>query len=325
MRYQRFGKSDMEVSVVCPGNWASGEKRWGGVEEDEAIRATRLAADLGINFFDTAKSYGWGASERLLGKSLAGVRQNVYITTKMGRKPRSDGKPGMGPVDLSPELYGDAIDESLRNLQTDYVDLFMAHAYDGTTPLHDMAGGFERLREQGKIRWWGISNFDAAAVRELAQYPGFAGYQGLLNLVEQDALNDIIPACNESGVGFMGFTPLGMGLLTGKYAELPAFAANDVRTGRYYFTTQGFAAAQPGLEVMRRMAETKGATLAQLASAWVFAAGATVTVVGFKSESQVRDNAAASDVTLSEAEVRELTQAFQGTSASEDRYGARGK
>jgi aryl-alcohol dehydrogenase-like predicted oxidoreductase len=116
-----------------------------------------------------------------------------------------------------------------------------------------------------------------------------------------------------------------MGLLTGKYAELPTFADNDVRTGRYYFTTQGFAAAQPGLDVMRRMAEARGATLAQLASAWVFDAGATVTVVGFKSESQVRDNAAASDVSLSEAEVRELTEAFRGTSASEDRYGVRGR
>ena len=323
MRYQRFGKSDMEVSVVCPGNWASGEKRWGGVEEEEAIRATRLAVDLGINFFDTAKAYGWGESERLLGKSLAGVRHDVYITTKIGRRLRSDGKPGMGPVDLSPELYDDALEDSLRNLQTDYVDLFMAHAYDGTTPLHEMAGGFERLREQGKVRWWGVSNFNAAAVGELAQYPGFAGYQGLLNLVEQEALDEVIPACKEHGAGFMGFTPLGMGLLTGKYSELPTFADNDVRTGRYYFTTQGFAAAQPGLEVMRRMAQAKGATLAQLASAWVFHAGATVTVVGYKSEAQVRDNAAAGDVTLSEAEVAELTQAFQGASASEDRYGVK--
>jgi aryl-alcohol dehydrogenase-like predicted oxidoreductase len=141
----------------------------------------------------------------------------------------------------------------------------MAHAYDGITPLHEMAGGFERLREQGKIRWWSISNFNADAVRDLAQYPGFAGYQGLLNLVEQGARAAIVPACKENGVGFMGFTPLGMGLLTGKYTEIPPFAENDVRSGRSYFTPKGFTAAQAGLEVMRRMASAKDATLAQIA------------------------------------------------------------
>ena len=321
MKYQRFGKSDMDVSVICLGNWASGEKRWGKVEESDAIRATRLAVDLGVNFFDTAKAYGWGLSEQVLGKSLEGIRHKVHVTTKMGRRPRLDGQPGIGPVDLSPQTYQKSIEESLRNLRTEYVDLFMAHAYDGITPLDEMAGGFEHLREQGKIRWWGVSSFSPKWLPVLAKYPGFVGYQGLLNLVEKDAMDEIIPFCVSSSIGFMGFTPLGMGLLTGKYDTLPEFETDDVRTGRYYFTPEGFAAAQPGIAVMRRIANERGVTPAQIATAWVLHAGATVAVVGYKSEAQVKDNTSAGSLELDEAEVKELDLVFQGTSSNEDRYG----
>ena len=308
MRRSRLGATGLEVSKLGLGTVQLGMAYGLGLPEpppdEECIRLVHRALELGITYFDTASAYG--RSEELLGRALAGLREQCFITTKMGfGRPR-----GRDGADLSPSYVPQALEASLRRLNTEYVDLYLAHAPDDRTPLGEMAGAFERLREQGKVRWWGISNFQASAVGELAGYSGFVAYQGLLNLVDRELLGTVVPACRQHQTGFMAYSPLAMGLLTGKYQEKPSFPREDFRAQYPYFQPQGFARAGTGLERLKQMASERGATAAQLALAWTVQRGEGVTVVGYKTPAQVRDNVAAADIVLQDHEARLLEELF---------------
>lgn len=314
MRYQRLGKSDLNISAVCLGTFAAGGVGWGYVDPNEVALATRMAvADCGINFFDTADAYALGASETALGRALEGIRANVVIATKVGFRQNEVGRRWL---ELSATHLARGLEASLQRLGTDYVDLYLAHGPDPNTPLDEMAGNFERLREQGKVRWWGVCNFDASAVPVLAKYPGFVAYQGRLNLLEQELLADVVPACKAAGVAFLGYRGLGMGLLSGKYHQHPQFGADDFRSIYRHFHPDGFAAAQHGIAALRRHAWVRQVTMPQLALAWVLHEGATSVLAGYKSRSQVTDIAGAGDVVMSEHEAHLLREAFTAPQAA---------
>ena len=196
--------------------------------------------------------------------------------------------------------------------------MLLAHGPDADTPLHEMAWAFENLREAGKIRWWGAVNFDQDAIAGLALYPGFVAYQGKLNLLDRGALDDVLPACHAAGVGFMAYSPLAMGLLTGKYRQRAVFGGGDFRSHSSHFTEEGFAAAQHGIATLRRSAWAHGVSMTQMAMAWTLHMGAGHTIVGFKTEEQMRENVGAGEVLLTEHDVRRLLEAFRVDSESVD-------
>ena len=298
----------MQVSTVCLGLWAAGGTGWGFVDDAEIVRATRLAvAQLGVNLFDTADVYGLGRSEVILGRALEGIRHQCLIATKVGLV---QDEMGARRMDLSARYVTTALDDSLGRLGTDYVDLYLANAPDGRTPLHEMAQTFEVLRAQGKLRWWCVSNFEPATITELAQYPGFVAYQGQLSLVERGASEGALPTCQAHGIGFMAYSPLAMGLLTGKYHQRPNFSSDDVRAHQHYFQADGFAAAQKGLAALNRFSFIRQVTMAQTALAWTLQNGATTAIAGFKDEVQAEENAMGAEVAVTDHEAEVLTQAF---------------
>jgi aryl-alcohol dehydrogenase-like predicted oxidoreductase len=308
MKITTFGKTGLRVSRLAFGTWAFGGD-WGRFDEDAAIAMIRRARDLGINFFDTAQQYGFGASERILGKALGTdltrTRDELVIATKGGLRPTDSGL----VRDASPEWLRKGVDSSLRALGTDHVDLYLVHWPDPMVPASETAGALGDLVSEGKIRHVGVSNYDVAQVQEFTATLPVETVQPPYHLFRRHIEDELLPYCRAHNVGVMVYGTLAHGLLTGTVDPNTTFAAGDWRSKSDVFSGDGFLHNLEVVAELERLAARLGTTISRLAIAWTLAQpGVHVAIVGAQHLNYLEDSAGAVNVTLSDQDLAEIEQ-----------------
>lgn len=298
MNYRRLGRTGLKVSEICLGTMTFGQ----GTNEAEATRIVDLAFDAGINFFDTANSYADSESEMILGKALQGRRRNAVVATKffnpMG--------PDVNDSGMSRFHMMQAVEDSLRRLQVDYIDIYYIHHVDTQTPLDETLRALDDLVRQGKVRYTACSNYEAWRLLEavwLSDHKGwerFAAYQPQYSLVVRDIEQEIIPVCELKGIGVVVWSPLGGGFLTGKYTPGQRTVPGTRSEEGWAYPDRYFAAnADEILDVLLEIAKELGRSPAQVATRWVLEQPAiTSAIVGARTLVQARDNFGAAGWTL---------------------------
>jgi aryl-alcohol dehydrogenase-like predicted oxidoreductase len=290
------------------GTWEFGGD-WGSFNEDAAIAMIRRARDLGFNFFDTAQQYGFGKSERILGKALrpdlAQRRDELVIATKGGLRQTNSGLVRDG----SPEWLRKGVDSSLSALGVDYIDLYLVHWPDPKVPASVTAAALAELVSEGKIRHVGVSNYDTAQIEEFSATLPVEVVQPPYHMFRRDIERDLLPYCRTNDVGVFVYGPLAHGLLTGTIHSDSKFAASDWRSKSDIFKGEGFLGNLEIVAQLQRLAADLNITISQLAIAWVLAQpGVHVAIVGAQNLPYLQDSARAVDVTLSEANLTAIEQ-----------------
>jgi len=313
----RLGRSELSVSPIAFGTWQLGGE-WGRFDEDRAVKAIRRARELGINFFDTAQAYGFGASERLLARALdqelRDARDDVVIATKGGLRPVAGG----AARDSSPAFLRDGVDRSLEALGVDHIDLYQLHWPDPDTPLAETGAALAALRDAGKIRHVGVSNFSAAQMEELSQALTVETLQPPYHLFNREIEDEVLPWCLDNDVGVLVYGPLAHGLLTGAIEPHGEFADDDWRSGSPMFSEPNLTR---NLEVVRQLGEVAdelGCTLSQLAIAWTLVHPAVhVAIVGSRNPDHIAEAVEALDVELDEGDLQRIVTIMQGAVGAE--------
>jgi aryl-alcohol dehydrogenase-like predicted oxidoreductase len=316
MEKRRLGKNGPLVPVIGFGTWTFGKGQFGFTDENEAIAAVHHAIELGVNLFDSAAVYGWGSSEELLGRALKGRRDRAFVATKGGRL--WDTKTGARANDSSRAFLEKGLEESLRRLQTDYVDLFMIHWPDTSRPFSEPMETFARWQEQGKIRYGGVSNFSPEQVAEcLKSFPIVCNQVGY-HLFDRRPEATVLPFCREHGVGIMTYGSLAHGLLTGTLTADTKFGPDDDRSkgvlfGQPLFQGEHYIRNLAIVETLKKIARTRGKTVVQLAAAWVLSNPAvTLALTGIRKPSELDENVGAAGWKLSTRDKKEIEDAFKG-------------
>ena len=312
MEYQKLGSSGVTVSRITFGSWAAGGWMWGGTEQNDAVGAIHASYDLGVTSIDTAPIYGQGLSEEIVGEAIKNLpRDKVQILTKFGMRwdlaqgdfaMRSQDNAGHD-LDVYKYASRDSIirecEDSLRRLGTDYIDLYQQHWPDITTPIAETMEAVTRLIEQGKVRAAGVSNYSAAQMQEAEKTLNIVSNQVPYSMVRRDIEADVVPYCLENNKAILVYSPLQLGLLTGKMKPGQQFGEGDLRNGHRLFTPESVRSVNAVLNRIRTMAETKNATLGQLVLRWTLAQpGISVTLVGARNPEQAVQNARAMDLHL---------------------------
>ncbi|GAA3670813.1 aldo/keto reductase [Nonomuraea antimicrobica] len=272
----RLGRTELQVSPICYGTWQFGGD-WGQVDERAAVAAVQHARDRGVTFFDTAQGYGFGVSERILGRALDGDLDRVVVATKGGL--RMDGDRLVR--DSSPAWLRQGVEASLKALGAGHIDLYQVHWPDPRTPFEESAAALHELVEEGLIRHVGVSNFDAGQVRA---FPGAQTVQPPYHLFRREVEDELLPYAAASDLGVLAYGPLAHGLLSGTFDEHTTFPADDWRSHSPDFTGEGFRRNLAVVAELRRFAERFGTTVGQLAVAWVLSNPAVqVAIVGARS------------------------------------------
>jgi aryl-alcohol dehydrogenase-like predicted oxidoreductase len=299
MQYTQLGERGPKVSRIAFGNWSAGGD-WGGVDRAAAIAAMREALDLGITIFDTARAYGFGAAEELLGEALRpeikSARESLFIATKGGL--RNEG--GLPARDSSRAALRRDLEASLRSLGVDYVDLYQVHWPDPSTPITDTARTLDEFVREGKARYVGVSNYNARQMSAFQQVRPIDTLQPPYHLFRRDIEQSILPFAREHGIGVLVYGPMAHGLLSGRMTETTTFAPDDWRSKSDMFAGDAF---RRNLGIVRRLEEfasDRGMTVAQLAIAWTLANPAVdVAIVGARNPEQIRQTAPAAEIQLS--------------------------
>ena len=281
------------------GTWQAGKRMWAGIDDRETTAAVRAACDRGITTFDTAEEYGHGHSERILGNALKGARDKVVIASKVY------------PNHLEPEDLVEACHGSLKNLSTDYIDLYQIHWPSGSwgtkiVPVEKSMGALMRLKEQGKIRAVGVSNFSARQIEEVLSFGPVESAQPPYSLFWKQAEKEVIPFCRARGITILAYSPLAQGILTGKFGPDHVFAKGDHRRRNRLFAPENRGKVKEALDLLVPMAESKKVSPARLALAWVIHQEGVCAVAGARNADQVSDNAGAADLVLSPRDLEEL-------------------
>jgi aryl-alcohol dehydrogenase-like predicted oxidoreductase len=298
----------LEVSRIALGTWQLGGD-WGSFDEQAAVHAIRSAYELGVNAFDTAQAYGFGRSERLLGRALAYElsvnREHIVLATKGGLRQTREGL----VRDSTPAWLRRGVEESLRALGVEYIDLFQVHWPDPLVPFPETVESLQLLVDEGKIRHFGVSNFDARQVAEFSRMRPAETVQPPYHLFRREIENDLLPYCREHDVGVLVYGPLAHGLLTGSLDETTTFPVGDWRARSPIFRGARFERALAVVAELGDFARQRGFTVAQLAVAWTLAHPAVhVAIVGSRSASHVADAVAALDLRLSIGDLAEIDQ-----------------
>ncbi|HEY1839405.1 MAG TPA: aldo/keto reductase [Mycobacterium sp.] len=311
MKTTTFGKTGLEVSRLAFGTWEFSSD-WGHADEDAAITMIQRARDLGINFFDTAQQYGFGASERILGKALrsdiARNRDDVVIATKGGLRATDNGL----VRDASPEWLRKGVESSLSALGIDYIDVYLVHWPDTKLPASETAGALGDLVSEGKIRHVGVSNYDAAQVDDFSATLPVEVVQPPYHLFRRDIEDQLLPYCHNHDIGVMVYGPLAHGLLTGTMKRDTSFSAGDWRAKSDIFTGDGYLRNLDVVAQLQHLAAELGFTISQLAIAWTLAQpGVQVAIVGAQHLTYLQDSAGAADVSLCEADLAAVDNILQ--------------
>jgi aryl-alcohol dehydrogenase-like predicted oxidoreductase len=297
---------------------------YGTTDEGEAIATIHRAIELGVTFLDTAELYGPYANEELLGKALAGRRDEVVLATKFGVRVAATPENPTGRVlDGSPENVRRSIEGSLRRLGTDHVDLYYQHRIDPGTPIEETVGALAELVREGKVRHIGLSEAAPETIRRAHAVHPLAAVQTEYSLWTRDPEAEVLPACRELGIGFVAYSPLGRGFLSGRFKSPEDLDETDFRRHGPRFTGENLAANLKLVERLEQLAAEKGVTSGQLALAWVLAQGDDVVPIpGTKRRAYLEENAGALDVSLSPDELRAIADALPP--AVGERYDATG-
>jgi aryl-alcohol dehydrogenase-like predicted oxidoreductase len=312
MRYTKLGERGPRVSRIAFGNWSAGGD-WGSVDRDAAIAATREALDLGITLFDTARAYGFGAAEELLGEALQpeirSARESIVIATKGGL--RLDD--GLTVRDSSPAALRRDLESSLRSLGTDYVDLYQVHWPDPLVPIEETAETMDTFVREGLVRSVGVSNYDPGQMTEFQQVRPIDSLQPPYHLFRREIESTILPFAQGHGIGVLVYGPLAHGLLSGRMTEGTTFATDDWRSKSDLFVGEAF---RRNLAVVRELAEfaaSRNASVAQLAIAWTLANPAVdVAIVGARSPEQIWQTAPGADLDLSPEDMAQIEMLLRG-------------
>ncbi len=299
MKSVQLGKTNIQLSEIIMGCWVTGGAYWGGADDQESINAIHQALDLGVHSFDTAYIYGNGHSENVLGQAVAGKRDQVQLISKLWKD------------SMSKDKVRPACEDSLRRLKTDYLDVYFIHyPSDDGIPVEETLGEMNRLKEEGKIRAIGLSNFSLAQMKEAMQFAQIDIIQPCYSLVWRFIDADVLPFCREHDIGVIPYSPIAQGLLTGKFTRDTVFADNDGRSRAPIFQSPWREGALEIVDVMRPIAEKYQKTLAQLAINWVNQVpGITAAIVGGRTAAQLRDNAGACGWQLDEQDWQTLDKA----------------
>jgi aryl-alcohol dehydrogenase-like predicted oxidoreductase len=315
MERRRLG--DLEVSAEGLG--CMGMSAWyGPTDADESTATIHRALELGIDFLDTADVYGEGDNEELVGRAIAGRRGEVVLATKFGNRRFDDGR---RTIDGSPAYVRSAIDASLRRLNVDYVDLYYQHRVDANTPIEETVGAMAELVSAGKVRHLGLSEAGPETIRRAHAVHPITALQSEWSLWTRDPEGDVLDTVRELGIGFVAYSPLGRGFLTGRFSSPDDFTEGDFRRNHPRMQGENFERNRALAEHVRELAEEKGCTPAQLALAWVLSRGDDVVPIpGTKRRTYLEQNAAAADVSFSEDELERIDELFPPGAAAGQRY-----
>lgn len=319
MQKRQLGKSGLEVSALGLGCMGISFAYGPALEKQAAIALIRDAFDKGVNFFDTAEAYGPFTNETLLGEALAPFRDQVVIATKFGFK---NGVPADG-LDSRPETIRKVVEQSLQRLKTDRIELLYQHRVDPQVPVEDVAGTVKALIEEGKVLHFGMSEAGVDAIRRAHAVLPVAALQSEYSLWWREPEQAILPVLEELGIGFVPFSPLGKGFLTGAIDANTQFAADDFRNVVPRFTEESRAANAKLVEVLGAIADNQGATRAQIALAWLLAQKPwIVPIPGTTKRHRLEENIAAAKVSLSDTDLAAIATALEHIQIVGDRYPA---
>jgi aryl-alcohol dehydrogenase-like predicted oxidoreductase len=312
MQYRKLG--GLEVSAVGLGCMGMSDF-YGKSDTEVSIRTLHRAIELGVNFWDTADMYGTGHNEMLISQAIRGKRDQVVIATKFGNMRRIDGA-FMG-VNGSPEYVRSACEASLKRLDVEVIDLYYQHRVDPNTPIEDTVGAMADLVKAGKVRYIGLSEAGVETLRRASAVHPIAALQTEYSLWSRDPEDEILATCRELGIGFVAYSPLGRGFLTGQFKTFDDLAPDDWRRTNPRFMGENFQKNLNLVSAIEQMAAEKGCTPAQLGLAWVLAQGEDIVPIpGTRHEDRLVENLGALDIRLTEDELRRLDEiAPQGVAA----------
>ncbi|MBC8617104.1 aldo/keto reductase [Parabacteroides faecis] len=303
MKKRKIGAAGLEVSAVGYGCMGLSHGYGETPEKDEAIALMRNAYELGCNFFDTAEAYGAGENEKLVGEGIAPIRQNLILATKFRIYPDEE-------VSTMPQLMKTVeshLDASLKRLKTDYVDIYYQHRVSKQIPVEAIAWCMGELIKKGKIRGWGQSQSTAEQIRLAHAVTPMTAVQSEYSMMERIFEKEVIPACGELGIGFIPFSPLGSGFLSGKYTPAQEYKGDDVRRVITRFEKENMVANQPLLDLLHQFAQEKNATPAQISLAWMLHKYKfLVPIPGSRKPERIAENLHAADLELTPGEFNRI-------------------
>jgi len=320
MQKRKLGKSNLEVSALGLGCMGLSFGFGPPVEKNDGIALIRAAVERGVTFFDTAEVYGPYTNEELVGEALAPFRDQVVIATKFGFKIDPDTGKQAG-LDSRPEHIKEVADASLKRLRTNVIDLFYQHRVDPDVPIEDVAGAVKDLIQQGKVKHFGLSEAGVRTIRRAHAVQPVTALQSEYSLWFREPEKEVIPALEELGIGFVPFSPLGKGFLTGKIDEQTTFDKNDFRNIVPRFTPEARKANQALVDLLRQIAERKKATPAQIALAWLLPQKPwIVPIPGTTKLARLEENLGAVNIQLTPDDLREIETAASKIKVQGERY-----
>lgn len=321
MKKRQLGRSGLEVSALGLGcmRMSFGDEPIG--TRDEMIALIRAAVERGVTFFDTAEVYGPFTNEELVGEALKPFRGEVVIATKFGFKLRPDGRPGFLSLNSRPERIKQVAEESLKRLRVEAIDLFYQHRVDPEVPIEDVAGAVKELIEAGKVKHFGLSEVSVETIRRAHAVQPVTAVQSEYSMWWREPEKDVLPTCEELGIGFVPFSPLGKGFLTGKIGPDATFASSDIRSRTPRFTPEAIKANMSLVDFLKQFARRKNATPAQIALAWLLAQKPwIVPIPGARRLQRLEENLGAVNVELTAEELAEIEDALSAITIVGERY-----
>lgn len=321
MQKRKLGNSGLEVSAIGLGCMGMSFGYGPAADKKEMISLIRSAVERGVTFFDTAEVYGPFTNEELVGEALAPLRGQVVIATKFGFKPSSNGESRWSGLDSRPEHIKQVAEASLKRLKVEVIDLFYQHRVDPDVPIEDVAGAVKELIQEGKVKHFGLSEAGVQTIRRAHGVQPVTALQSEYSLWTRSSEEAVLPALEELGIGFVPFSPLGKGFLTGKMNENTTFDSGDFRKILPRFTPEALKANQALVDLLGKVAERKNATSAQIALAWLLAQKPwIVPIPGTTKLNRLEENIGATAIELTSNDLREIEEAASKIKVHGARY-----